>query len=148
MNMLFNSGSFDTFTLEEAAIKTFAAYNIDGLYEKDFFDVDDINRAAAFDDPYTPWKLLKPYCRDLIKGTHTPIFMKFVLHGDPALFTDPAQLSGVKALILIIKFENTGLTLTTGTSMKEFIPDSDIDRLWDAEVKKFLTSLNAEYEEL
>ncbi len=148
MNLFFNTGSFDGFTVEEATIKTFATYNIDGLYEKDFFDPDEEAETSAFPDLYTPWKLLKNSCRDIIKGKHTPVFMKFVLHGDITRFSDSPGFSGVKALILIIRFENTGLSLTTGTSMKEFIMDSDVDRLWDNEVKRLLTSLNVEYEEL
>ncbi len=147
MNLLFNTDSFDSFTLEEASIKTMACFNIDGLYEKDYFDDPGEENAPSFPDPYTPWRLIKPLCRDIIKGKHTPIFMKFVLHGDTGFMEDPSFL-GVKALILMIRFESTGLSITTGTSMKEFILGSDTDRLWDEEVRRLLTSLNVEYEEL
>ena len=48
MNLLFSTDTFDGFTLEEAVIKTFASYNIDGLYERGFFDGDDTAGKSGF----------------------------------------------------------------------------------------------------
>ncbi len=148
MNLLFASGTFDGFTLEEAVIKTFATYNIDGMFEKDFFGVDEVPEKSGFPDPYTPWKYMRSTCTDIIKGKHTPVFMKFVLHGDTSPYAAEPGSSNIGSLLIIIRFENTGLSLTTGTSMKEFIPDHTIDSLWDRDVKALLTRCNVEFEEL
>ena len=40
------------------------------------------------------------------------------------------------------------LEINANQMMKEFILGSDTDRLWDEEVRRLLTSLNVEYEEL
>ena len=147
MNLLFSTDTFDGFTLEEAVIKTFASYNIDGLYERGFFDGDDTAGKSGFDDPYTPWGLLRGSCRDLIKGKHTPVFMKFVFHGNTSPYGELPAFPNIRALLVMIRFDNTGLSVTTGTSMKEFIPDHDIDVLWDKNIKKLFTGCNIEYEE-
>lgn len=147
MNLLFTSDTFDGFTLEEAVIKTFVSYSIDGLFESGFFDGDDTMETPGFNDPYTPWALLRGSCRDLIKGKHTPEFMKFVFHGDTSPFGELPGFPNIRALLVMIRFDNTGLFVTTGTSMKEFIPDHDIDILWDKKIKTLFTGCDVDYEE-
>ena len=148
MNLLFTSGTFDSFTLEEGVIKTFLTYTLDGLYEKDFYEEDDPIRYSVFNDNYTPWGLVRASCTDLIKGKHTPVFMKFILHGPVTDFPDLPDLQSIKALLIMIRFENTGLTLTTGTSLNTFSMSHDADRYWDAHVRKLLTNNNVEFEEM
>ena len=148
MNRLFASDRFDNFTVEEAVIKTFVTYNIDGMFEHGFYEEDDPLKGDTLFDGFTPWKLLRNNCTDLIKGKHTPVFMKFVFHGDTSLFSSYPEFDNIKALLIMIRFENTGLSLTTGTSMKEFSPDRTIDGLWDNQIKKLLTDCNCDYEEL
>ena len=148
MNHLFTLETFDRFTLEEGVIKTFASYSIDGLFENDFFDGDDPVEKNVLGDPYTPWGLLRGSCRDLIKGKHTPGFMKFVFHGDTSPYRELPGFPNIRALLIMIRFDNTGLSVTTGTSLKEFIPDHEIDILWDNDIKKLFTGCGIEFEEL
>lgn len=148
MNLLFISEVFDRFTVEEAVIKTFVTYNIDGLFEKSFFNDEDLPQGSCDADGYSPWKLIRPSCKDLIRGKHTPVFMKFVFHGDLTPFADMPEISNTKALLIIIKYENHSLTITTGSSMKEFSPDRSMEEKWDRHIKKLLASENVDFEEL
>jgi len=145
MNLLLTTGAFDEFTLEEGVVKTFLTYSLDGLYEKGFYEENDPVEGYSFNDGYTPWGLVRTYCTDLIKGKHTPVFMKFVLHGP---IPDIPGGQNIKALLVIIRFENTGLTLTTGTSLNIFSTDRDIDRYWDSRVREFLNEKGVEFEEM
>ena len=142
MNLLFFGDLFDNCTLEEAVVKTFVTYNIDGAFEKGFFK--DEEEPGETGDGYVPWKMLKEHCTDLIKGKNTPVFMKFVFHGDSSFLSDP----DLKALLLILKYENGTLTLVTGTSFKSFSLDKDTEKLWDRRVTELLRERNVEYEEL
>ncbi len=145
MNLLFTTDIFDEFTLEEGVIKTFLTYTLDGLYEKSFYDEDDPVKDMSFSDGYTPWGLVRASCTELIRGKHTPVFMKFVLHGPVPDLPDRQK---IKALLIMVRFENTGLTLTTGTSLNIFLPDHDIDRYWDSRVRELLNEKGAESEEM
>ncbi len=140
------SETFDTFTVEEAAIKTYAFFNIDGAYDTGFFGGEET--APKSFDGYTRWKLLRITCIEIIKGKHTPSFMKFVFHGNREEFSDIPEYADIKALLFIIRYDSNGLTITTGTSMNSFSLDFSIDRLWDEAVKKLLTARNVDYEEL
>ncbi len=148
MNLLFFGDLFDNCTLEEASIKTFVTYNIDGAFEKGFFKDDEDLENGEKDDIYVSWKMLKEHCRDLIKGKNTPVFMKLVFHGDSSFLKDTKEYEDLKALLLIVKFESGTLTLVTGTSFKSFSLDKDTEKLWDRRVTELLIKRDVEYEEL
>ena len=148
MNLLLTTDVFDRYTLEEGVIKTYLTYTLDGLYEKSFYDEDDPVKDMSFNDGYTPWGLVRASCTELIRGKHTPVFMKFVLHGPVTDFPDLPDHQNIKALLIMIRFENTGLTLTTGTSLNAFSMSHDADRYWDSRVRELLSETGVEFEEM
>ena len=148
MSRLFASEDFDRFSVEEAVIKTCLTYNIDGLYEKSYFDGEDPLSGEELSDAFTPWKLLRPRCTELIKGKNTPVFMKFIFHGSAADFPDLRSDKNIKALLIMLKYERTGLTLTTGISQNTFLPGHDTEKIWDSRIREFMSGCGAEYEEL
>ena len=82
----------------------------------------------------------------MIRGKHTPLSFKFVLHlmpqyvpgvmkgADPSL--KPEQ---VQALVLTIKYDGSAIRLTTGTAFSSFVPDKTLDAQWDKTMRQFLS---------
>ena len=156
---------FDKYSLIEAQITTFCTFTIDGRLEKRFFaDESDGKEArngseaasaggAASPAPpgsrpsYIKWEQVKETCFSIIKGKQTPLFFKLVLFYPAELLSDfvrrtessvsPGQVSG---LCLNLRYDRSGLVLTTGTSLTVFTPDRSVERAWDDAVKKLLDS--------
>ena len=153
MNQLLAADTFDIFLLEEAVISTANTYTIDGRINRDFFSAEELENGIC---PYEfqPWSELKGLCFHLIKGKHTPLFFKFVLHLKPekisALFqqnTD-VDLSQVKALVLNIKYDGSKAVLTTGTAYHTFVMSKEADILWDRALTSYLSTKEIPFEEL
>ena len=104
MNHLLVADTFDPFLLEEATISTALTVTIDGHINKDFYPADERGEDCI------PWELqsfskIKGLCFDLIKGKHTPLYFKFVLHMQPdkaAAMLTKAQVDPdvIRALVL------------------------------------------------
>lgn len=81
----------------------------------------------------------------LIKGKHTPVNFKFVLHvkpehvasilekGDTAV--TPEQ---IRAFVLTVKYDGSNLTLITATAAHSFLMDKTPDNLWDQAIRRFM----------
>lgn len=153
MSHFLASDAFDVFLLTEASITTYNTFFIDGKQNKEFYTDEEWADASVRPYDYSMWKDMKALCFHLIKGTHTPVNFKFVLHILPSYVesiladdsvTVPA--SQVKALVLTAKYDSNGLFLTTGTSLHTFIPDKSADVVWDKYMKSFLTNAHIDYE--
>ncbi|MBD5545589.1 MAG: hypothetical protein HDR01_15435 [Lachnospiraceae bacterium] len=155
MNKLLNSEAFDTFYMEEASITTYNEFIIHGRIQKDFYTKEELEETPALTNEFSLWKELRPLCFSLIRGSHTPIRFKLVLHvgdrflekllSDPLLTLDPAL---VKSLHLIVKYETGKLTCITGTAFHTFVLDKSLDNIWDSALKKSFSSMNIEFEEV
>lgn len=155
MGKLLGSEDFDSFLLEEAAISTYNTFYIDGHQNRDFYTAEEWENEEVRPYDFSTWKTIRPICFDLIKGTHTPIAFRFVLHLMPkyagSILRDgetavtPQQ---VKAFVLNIKYDGTDLTLVTGTAFHTFLPDKTPDVLWDKAVRQFLAKKEIAYEEM
>lgn len=154
MNQLLAGDAFDAFLLEEATISTANTYTIDGHINKDFFPVYERDEAHL---PYEfqPWSEIKGLCFNLIKGKHTPIFFKFVLHLKPenaaALLVQQnasVKPQDVKALVLNIRYDGSKAILTTGTAYHTFLMSKDADIIWDKAFCRHLTNKDITFEEL
>ncbi len=153
MSRLLTTDAFDCFLLEEAVISTVNTYTIDGRINQDFFSGEEESQHPAYD--FRPWNEIKGLCFDLIKGRHTPLFFRFVLHLIPEKATallekegcdiDPGQ---IKALVLTIRYDGSKAILTTGTSFHSFVPSKEPDAIWDRAVAKYLTGKGIEFESL
>ena len=138
MNHLLVADTFDPFLLEEATISTALTVTIDGHINKDFYPADERGEDCI------PWELqsfskIKGLCFDLIKGKHTPLYFKFVLHMQP----DKAA-----ALVLNIRYDGEKTVLTTGCAYQTFTMDKSADTVWDKALKKYLDLKGIAYEEL
>lgn len=93
---------------------------------------------AAQPVPYIRWDEARASCFSVIRGKRAPLSFRFVLYYPPenteaflrrrSLCLDPSVIAG---LCLNIRFDSSGLILTTGTSLKTFSTDRSIDREWD-----------------
>lgn len=154
MSRLLSSDVFDCFLLSEASITTNNTFFIDGHQNKEFFSDEEWEDSSIRPYDYSMWKDMKSLCFHLIKGTRTPVGFKFVLHMIPSyvesILSDDSvtvPANEVKALVLTVRYDNTGLTLTTGTSLKTFLPDKSADIYWDKYMKHFLAKAEIDYEE-
>lgn len=157
MSQLLISDAFDCFLLEEAVISTANVISIDGHVNREFYR-DTFSKAShtschmpAYE--LRPWSEMKDLCFQLIKGKRTPLFCRFVLHLKPELSTKLLEQEGsqtdysqVKALIANIRYDGSGMTITTCTSYHTFVPSKDPDLIWDKALIKFLNQKGIEYE--
>uniref|UniRef100_UPI0040565B17 DUF5721 family protein n=1 Tax=Acetatifactor sp. TaxID=1872090 RepID=UPI0040565B17 len=154
MNQLLVGDSFDSFLLEEAVISTANTYTIDGHINTDFYPAEERNRDNI---PYEfqPWSEIKGLCFHLIKGKHTPLYFKFVLHLKPEKVTAllekencSVDASQVRGLVLTIKYNGSKAVLTTGTSYHTFVLSKEPDTIWDKSLVKYLYGKEISFEEL
>lgn len=155
MGKLLTGEDFDSFLLEEASIRTYNTFMIDGHQNKDFYTTEEWENKQVRPYDFSTWRTIRPICFSLIKGKQTPAAFHFVLHlmpeytpsilqkGDTAV--TPQQ---IKAFVLNIKYDGTALTLVTGTALHTFLPDKTPDNLWDQAIRQFLTKREIAYEEL
>lgn len=152
MGKFLASEAFDSFLVEEASISTYNTFQIDGHQNREFYTTKEWEDREIRPYDFSQWKQLRPICYSLIKGTRTPSAFKFVLHLMPdyvaSILKDgdtgitPQQ---IKAFVLTVRYDDTGLTLITGTSFHTFIMDKSADELWDKAMGRFLDKREIEY---
>lgn len=154
MNHLLAAETFDSFLLEEAVISMANTFTIDGHVNREFYQNDENTDFQSLSE-FRPWSELKSLCFDLIKGRHTPLLFRFVLHLKPekalALLEKEGcemDLSQLKALVLTIRYDGSKAVLTTGTAFHTFVLSKEPDAIWDRALKKFLDGKGISYEEL
>ena len=154
MSRFLTSEAFDCFLLSEASVTTYNTFFIDGHQNKEFFSDEEWEDNSIRPYDYSMWKDIKSLCFHLIKGTRTPVGFKFILHLIPSyvesILSDDSvtvPIDEVKALVLNVKYDSSGLTITTGTSLKTFLPDKSADIFWDKYIRLFLEKASIDYEE-
>lgn len=152
MNQLLAGDTFDHFLLEEAAITTANTYTIDGRINAEFYPPEE-RGTDCIPYEFQPWSEIKGLCFHLIKGKHTPLSFKFVLHLKPEKTADllsrqqtDVPVSQIKALVLTIKFDGTKAVLTTGTAYRTFIMSREPDTVWDKALTKYLSDKGIMFE--
>lgn len=145
MNQLLKSGLFDHFLLSEASVHGAVSYHVDGHLNRDFFDADEWEKLAADGGEYIPFSYFRPVCYELIRGTHTPVYLKFVFLLTPAnaertIASADCGLSvdDVSGMFLNLSFREGVMTFTSGISYRTFTPDHTLDAAWDTLVARFL----------
>ncbi len=153
MNHLLVADTFDNFLMAESCISTANTYQIDGHVNKDFFSSESASETSLPPYDFSEWKDMKPLCFNLIKGKHTPLFFKFVLHLKPEAVSKLLVAGGctipaeqIKALVLTIKYDGTQVVLTTGSAFQTFVMSKEPDTIWDKALQQFLARKNIEYE--
>lgn len=145
MNQLLTQDTFDLFLLEEATVTGACTYQIDGISHKEFYGEDDPSSYPTGNYDFVTWKSVRGLVFDLIKGKHTPLSFKFVLHLMPEQVASilsagncAVSPSEVKAFVLTIRYDGTKTLLTTGTAFHTFLLDKEPDVLWDNALLKYL----------
>ena len=140
---LFLGELFDRFLVREANITTFNSFTIDGRVRHGYYSDEELEEHQI--EEFSAWKVLKPFCFSLIKGKRLPesfriVFMlspdgkeKFVESRVPGMAPD-----SVGGLYLNVLYENSEMTVVTGTSLNIFTMDKTLEREWDESVKEFL----------
>ena len=147
MSQLLLAETFDHFLLIEGEIVTFNTFKIDGYIRKEFFDENEIL------PEYSAWKQVREFCYSLIKGKRTPLGFTFIFSLSPdniARLIESEQLdfapADVQGLYMNIRFDETGLTCVTGTSLKTFSMDKSLEKSWDNMVQRFFTKKDIDFD--
>ncbi|MCR4616823.1 MAG: DUF5721 family protein [Lachnospiraceae bacterium] len=142
---------FDPFLTVEGLVVTSITYNFDGALNQEFYDEEKNDPAPPY--KYQPWSDTKAAVFSLIKGTKTPICLRFMLALKPEKATEmlsrqiqDEDFSYVKNLLLTVKYENGAITLTTGTSYNSFVMSHDADNIWDKNIQKYLAGKGIDFE--
>lgn len=155
MNHLLLKGTFDSFLLEEGTLKTAQTFFIDGHLNLDFYTKEELENSPLAKQEFSSYASLRPLILSLVKGNHTPLYFKFVLHAGEAYMgkllqkhqLTPEALQ-LKALILTIRYDGTNLVCTTGTAYHTFVMDKTADIIWDQALKASFQSMGISFEEL
>jgi len=143
MKYLLIDNMFDSFELVQGSITTYNTIDIDGQVRREFYGSEyDASDLYGYD--YTPWPKAKELAYQLIKGKYTPLSFKFVLRANKALQSSilqelPAEsTTHISSLIINVRFDSTGLSITSGTSSNSFSMDRSADEAWDEWVNRFI----------
>lgn len=137
MNSLLVSNSFDSFLLKEACILTSNLFTIDGTEHKDFYTKEENEQKISPYD-YVTWAKIRPTILNLIKGHNTPLSLKLVLYAIPELADNilGEYSSLVDYLTLSIRFDDSGMSITTGVAYNTFTFEKSADKLWDQYISR------------
>lgn len=143
MTHLFIKETFDRFLCQQINIDTFVSFRIDGGLLKDFLTDEEQENLA--ESSLVPWSMLKPRCFGIIKGSRTPLSIFAVFYLSKQEIEKFANENGltsflglISGLCINIKFTNSKLNITTGTSLNTFTMDKSVEQAWDNYVKGFI----------
>ena len=153
MNQLLKSELFDHFLLAEATIHGAVSYQIDGHVNRNFYDADELAALTADGSEYLPFSYLRPVFFELIRGRHTPLYLKFVFLLSPSnakktiLSSDTGfGPDDISAIFLNLTFRDGQMVLTTGVSYRTFTTDHSFDIAWDTLAARFLTNHGLDFD--
>lgn len=144
MNKLFLGGTFDAFQLSDAVFVTFNTFHIEGSLQKAYYSSEELETMELAQQSWSCWRQVRPFCLELIKGTHTPLEFKIVFRLSPSNVQKLVLQSGlsispddIDGLFLNLHYQDGTLYCTTGSSLRFFTLDKTLDHVWDDMVKKF-----------
>ena len=153
MNQLLKSELFDHFLLAEATIHGAVSYQIDGHVNRNFYDADELAALTADGSEYLPFSYLRPVFFELIRGRHTPLYLKFVFLLSPSnakktiLSSDTGFVSDdISGIFLNLTFRDGQMVLTSGVSYRTFTTDHSFDIAWDTLAARFLTNHGLDFD--
>lgn len=153
MNRLLKSELFDHFLLAEATIHGAISYNVDGHINQEFFEAEELAALTADGSEYLPFSHFRPICYELIRGKHTPLYMKFVFLLSPAnekktIASADTVFSAedVGGMFLNLAFRDGQMILTTGVSYRSFTMDRSLDNAWDTLAARFLNNHGIDFD--
>lgn len=153
MNRLLKSELFDHFLLAEASIRGAVTYHVDGHINREFFDAEELADLTADGSEYLPFSQFRPVCYELIRGKHTPLYIKLVFLLSPAnaaktIVSADTGLTAedVSGIFLNLTFKDGQMVLTTGVSYRTFTLDHSFDHVWDTLAARFLNNHGIDFD--
>ena len=144
MGKLLVSDAFDSFLLQEANIITSVTYTVNGRIHADFYTEEE---RLSHTGEFIPWSEIRPLIFESVKGKNTPLSLRLTLclkkEAMDALMqkkNPEAANTGLRALVINIRFESGAVAIMTGTSYDSFVLDRSAEEIWDETVKQFLLS--------
>lgn len=149
---LFIGETFDSLLVREANITTFNSFSIDGKVRHGYYSDEELELLKI--ERFSSWKLLRPFCFSLIKGSKLPESFFIVLQLAPDSlkhFLTGKNISfpveQVNGLYMNLRYEDQVLMCITGTSVDGFTLDKSLEREWDEAVRQFLKKQDVGFEE-
>lgn len=149
---LFIGETFDSLLVREANITTFNSFSIDGKVRHGYYSDEELELLKI--ERFSSWKLLRPFCFSLIKGSKLPESFFIVLQLAPNSlkhFLTGKNISfpveQVNGLYMNLRYEDQVLMCITGTSVDGFTLDKSLEREWDEAVRQFLKKQDVGFEE-
>ena len=100
------------------------------------------------------WEDVQAQCFSMIRGKRTPLNFKIVFqlsasNVEKLLMQScvPLKAEDIYGLYLNCQFDGKQLLCTTGTSLKIFTLDKQLDRVWDEMIRKFFRKNQIAFEE-
>ncbi len=144
MGKLLVSDAFDSFLLQEANIITSVTHTVNGRIHADFYTEEE---RLSHTGEFIPWSEIRPLIFESVKGKNTPLSLRLTLclkkEAMDALMqkkNPEAANTGLRALVMNIRFESGAVAIMTGTSYDSFVLDRSAEEIWDETVKQFLLS--------
>lgn len=144
MGKLLVSDAFDSFLLQEANIITSVTHTVNGRIHADFYTEEE---RLSHTGEFIPWSEIRPLIFESVKGKNTPLSLRLTLclkkEAMDALMqkkNPEAANTGLRALVINIRFESGAVAIMTGTSYDSFVLDRSAEEIWDETVKQFLLS--------
>ena len=133
MNKFLAGDLFQDFLLLESTITNGITYSIDGRLCKDASE----EQKTQSPDGMIGMGSIRPMLFQMVKGTQTPSYMKFVLalSGNQVLqlmsgISTTANVTDVRNLCLNITYQNQQLLCTTGVSYSTFCKDKILEHFF------------------
>lgn len=146
---LFMQDDFDDLLLDSAVFRVYADYTIDGRVNSSYFD----NDSEEYKLSFLPWIKYRSVCFQMLKGTRKPTYFKLVfrLSGEHCRqFEQHAGISldslSVNGLFLNIRYDNTGIFITTGISLKTFSMDKTAETAFEEYILQYLHDRKIEFD--
>ncbi len=134
--------TFDKFYLGESVVRTFADFRMGGRLNRDFYTSDEWE--ALEGRALCLWSEVRPFAYSLIRGSKLPVAFQFVfqLSAENQAWLMARNVSAVKnedveGLYINVRYDQGKIQCVSGISLKTFIPDKTVERLWDATVRQF-----------
>ncbi len=154
MSCLLGSDVFDGFQISEAVVRTSVTVSIDTHLTEGFYTAEELDSLGLKERASVPFSMMRQTLYELIRGTHTPLYFKFVLMLPPAgaaMLLQEADNgmteTDISGFFLNLTFQNGALRATTAVSYRSFPSDHSLDRLWDRSVRQLLEKNNIIFEE-
>lgn len=143
MQKLLTDDIFDTFLVTEGEICTSNTFTINGHINRNFYNSDELN---LINEEFILWKQSKHICFEIIRGKKVPTRMRLIFalpkNGYNKIIADCGMniaKDNINGLYIHILYENSELSVITGTSINIFTLDKTLDKYWDQLITQFLS---------